>query len=214
MVRKIITTKCELLISPTVPINPTEGLVYLEFIVGDGVDCFENAEISSSPELFSYNPDDDGLYMYYRLAIYTKAFLGEYLENKLYYDEENNKLMFGNEEVKTSKQLEAIVEHVETEYGILEVVEEPIFSICRLSNCLSEYQRNFVLNGCREGTNCKENNSEEFTRNFLFSTVFVLRQLIYQQRYEEALKILKSVDNCNGICKNTKSAIKKCNCCK
>ena len=215
MVRKLITTKCELLVSPNEQINIVPGTVFLEFVIGENVDCTTNAQITTNPELFRYNLDDDGLYMYYRLLIYTKSYLGENYGEKFYYDEEKDALMLGDKEIKTSAQLEKIVDDIETEYSILEIVEEPIFSICRLNYCLSEYQRNFVLGVCSGGTiNCKERSSDEFARNFLFSTVFILRQLIKQQRYEEALRILKSIDGCGGLCKDTKSANKKCNCCK
>lgn len=212
MVKKLITTKCELLVSPETSITATPGLVYLEFLMGENIDSMENAQISSIPELFKYDLDDDGLYMYYRLAIFTKERLGENCTDKLYYDESKDKLMLGNEEVNSSVQLEKIVDKIETEYAIIEFVEEPVFSICRLTHCLSEYQRKFVLEGCSEDTRCKS--TDTFAREFLFSTVFVLRQLIRQQRYGEALRILKSVEGCNGLCSNTKSSTKKCNCCR
>lgn len=215
MVKKLITTKSELLVSPSSPIVETSGLMYLEFVMGENVDCYENAQISRIPELFRYNLDDDGLYMYCRLAIYTKEHLGEHIDGRLYYDSEKDVLMLGKDVVNTSVQLESIMEDIDTNYSIIEVVEEPVFSICRLNQCLSEYQRKFVLEGCEGGMKrCKENSSDEFSRNFLFSTVFILRQLIRQQRFEEALRILKSVENCNGLCTNTKTSNKKCNCCR
>lgn len=215
MVKKLITTKCELLVSSEDQIQVTPGLVYLEFLIGENINCMENLLISECPDLFRYSLDDDGLYMYYRLAIYTKEYLKENYIEKFYYDVTNNKLMLGETEITTSAQLEAIVDDIKTEYSIIDIVEEPVFSICRLSHCLFDYQRKFVLEGCCGGTlKCKNNSVDEFARNFLFSTVFVLRQLIKQQRYEEALRILKSIEGCNGLCKDTKAVTKKCNCCK
>lgn len=211
MVKTLITTKCELLVSSE-DIQIVPGLVYLEFLVGENIDCMKNIIVTDCPDLFRYNLDDDGLYMYYRLGIYTKDYLEGHYEDKLYYDTDTNKIMLGEEEIKTSAQLEAIVEDAETEYSIVEFLAEPIFSICRLSQCLFNYQREFVLEGCSGGTLKCKNNSNAFAREFLFSTVFILRQLIRQQRYEEALRILRSVEKCNGLCKDTKSVTKKCNC--
>lgn len=216
IVNKLITTKCELLISPKETIVENPETVYLEFVIGDNVDCFDNAVVSSVPDSYRYKMDDDGLFMYYRLNIYTKTTLQDSYTDKLYYDDINDKLMLGDVEINTSEQLEEVVDDIKSEYAILDVVEEPVFSICRLNHCLTEYQRHFVLDGCKNGHANKCNNDpyESFAREFLFSTAFVLRQLIRQQRFEEASSILKSVEGCNGLCVDTKSANKNCNCCR
>lgn len=216
LVNKLITTKCELLVSPKDSITEDDSVVYLEFVVGDKVDCYDNALISSVPDSYRYKMDDDGLFMYYRLKIYTKTTLGTSCAGKLYYDDINDKLMLGDEEINSSDKLEEIVDDIKSEYAILDIIEEPVFSICRLNHCLTEYQRRFVLEGCKNGFAQKCNNDpyESFAREFLFSTAFVLRQLIRQQRFEEALAVLKSVEGCNGLCADTKSASKTCNCCK
>lgn len=217
-VKKLITTKCELLVSPISPIEYDSNFVYLEFVVGEGVDCYDNAEISSIPELYRFSLDDDGLFMYYRFKIYKKSFLKEHISGKFYYDDESEtpRLMLGEIEITTSKALEEIANNCyETDYSIMEVVEDPVFSICRLNHCLSEFQRKFIFNGCGESKRCGQSKNDEFAREFLFSTVFILRQLIRQCRFEEALNILNSVNNCHGLCPNTKSSkTKKCNCCR
>lgn len=217
-IKKIITTECELLVSPSEKIVAEDGYVYLEFVVGENIDCYENAEVSSVPQMFRFPMDDDGLFMYYRLKIYTKSLLQNNTDKKFYYDDmsETPRLMLGDIEICTSKDLENVANNADkTEYSIIDVVEEPVFSICRLNYCLTEYQKEFIFNGFSKiNSNCKSDTNNEFARNFLFSTVFVLRQLIRQQRYEEALRILKSVSDCNGLCTNTKSSSKKCNCCK
>lgn len=211
MVKKRINSECEVLIVPSETIYESENVVYLEFIVGEGVDCTDNAQITTVPSLFKCKLDDDGLFVYYRFKLNTKTGLKGNIERKLYYDEVTSALMVGNTKIETSSQLEAILEYNETEYSILEVISEPVFSICRLNHCLSEFQRKFVLNGCNQA--CK-NDSDKPIREFLFSTVFVLRQLIVQKRFGEALNILRTVEGCHTLCKDTKSVSKKCNCCK
>lgn len=220
MIKKLITTKCELMVCPIEPLIAEAGFVYLEYVTGDNVDCIKTVQISDTANSFKYKMDDDGLYIYYRLKIPTKNHLNGDYKDKLYYDEENQTLMHGEYIIETCEQLECIsrnimVNFVKTGLGIYDVVVEPIFSICRLNHCLSELQRKFVLEGCSNGAfKCRNNSTDEFARNFLFSTVFILRQLIRQSRYEEALRILRTVENCNGLCSDTKSHSKKCNCCK
>lgn len=217
-IRKLITTKCELMVGPATPIEPDDRFVYLEFVVGEGIDCYDNAEISSSPEVYKFPLDDDGLFTYYCLKIYKKSYLGEYTTEKFYYDDTTPtpRLMLGDAEIATSKALEEVINNsFETEYSIMDMVEEPVFSICRLEHCHNELQRKFVLDGCSENKKCGTNKDDSFAREFLFSTIFVLRQLIKQYRFEEALRILKTVSTCYGLCSDTTSSKnKKCNCCR
>lgn len=54
MVKKRINSECEVLIVPSETIYESENVVYLEFIVGEGVDCTDNAQITTVPSLFKY----------------------------------------------------------------------------------------------------------------------------------------------------------------
>lgn len=205
-VRIIINTKCELLVSPkTELLDP--GFVYLEFLVSDYVDLLSTLEISENPNLFRYFFEKDGLYMYYRLKVPTKTKLDSVsapITGRLYYDDVLKKLMIGTEPVVKSEQLENIIDDdsPHTSYGISEeIVEEPIFSICRISACLENLQRKYIFSFSQKN-NCKAD-SDKLTRDFLFSSVFILRLLIGQQRYEEALRILESITKCSELCNIT-----------
>lgn len=102
-----------------------------------------------------------------------------------------------------------------TEYDAGLVIK-PIFSICRLHNCLENKLRTYIfdtLKTCGQYPECNKDSYGDHIRNFLFSTVFILRQLICQERYAEATRILDSINNCNGICEDTRSNSNKCNCC-
>lgn len=215
-VKIIISTKCELLVSPRENLKDP-GFVYLEFLVSDYIDTLSTLVISDSPELFRYYFNQDGLYMYYRLKVPTKNKLENVTTtNRLYFDKTTQKLMIGNDEVETSEQLENVVndDSPYTSYGVTEMIEEPVFSICRISTCLANLQRKFIFEGHPNliGTDCK-NDSDKNIRDFLFSSVFILRILIKQQRYEEALRILESINYCNGICESTYTSNKNsCGC--
>jgi hypothetical protein len=215
-VKIIISTKCELLVSPKTELADA-GFVYLEFLVSDSIDTLSTLVISEDPSLFRYYFNEDGLYMYYRLKVPTKTKLeGESLEGRLYFDNTTNKLMIGIKEVTKSSELEDVIDDdaPHTTYGISsDIVEEPVFSICRISACLENLQRKYIFEGHPDltGSRCKED-SDKNIRDFLFSSIFILRLLIRQQRYEEALRILESINNCGTICDSTYTSRSSCGC--
>ena len=197
----LINTKCELLVSAEDNLNIENGFVYLEFLVSDSVDSLKTLVISETPSLYRYYFNEDGLYMYYRLQIPTKTKLeGQDLFGRLYFDDSSEKLMIGAKEVIYSKQLEDVVDDdsPSASYGIVEIIEEPIFSICRISTCLENLQRRYIFEGTPT-KQCKTESSKLF-RDFLFASIFILRLLIRQQRYEEALRILEHVNSCSEVC--------------
>lgn len=212
-VKIIINTKCELLVVPKTELKDL-GFVYLEFLISDKVDALSTLSISSDPDVYRYFFEKDGLYMYYRLKVPTKKKLDEISQSygtRLYYDADADKLMIGNTIITKSKQLEDVVDddNINTSYGVLEIIEEPIFSICRISACLENLQRKYIFSFSQKN-NCKAD-SDKLTRDFLFSSIFILRLLIRQQRYEEALRILESISQCNSICENMNTS-NSCGC--
>lgn len=213
-IKILITTNCELLVSPRTDLNDP-GYIYLEFMVAEDIDSYETLELSECPQLYRYYFKKDGIYMYYRLKITTKSLLeGVELDDRLYYNDDSNKLMLGNKELVSSEQLKDIVDndYPETSYGIIEFIERPVFSICRISNCLENLQRKYIFDECPSKKSCKDD-PDKINRDFLFSSVFILRLLIRQQRYEEALKILESINDCGAICSNMQAPnINTCGC--
>lgn len=209
MVKALVSTNCEIMVSPRTDVY-SPGFVYAEFIVSEYIDTMNTLEISEDPVIYKQDVAKDGIYMYYRLKIPTKSYideLGASITNRLYFDDEISELKIEDEIISTSKQLEDIVDedYPETKYGIAEVIEYPIFSICKISNYLENLQRKFIFEGWNAITFQKENDCKKETevkktmRDFIFSTVFILRLLIKQQRYEEALRILEFVQGCNMI---------------
>ena len=226
-INKVITTGCELWVNSTVHEN-TPGVMYFEFLEGPGLNTIMTQKTSTFEELNTYKQqlNDDGLFMYYCLQIKTKETVlsgniehkpeEEYLSLRVYCDFVDNKwiLYNGLQEVKTNDDLNLIFTN-KTEYDA-GLVTKPIFSICRLHNCLETKLRSYIfdtLKTCGQYPECNKDSYGDHIRNFLFSTIFILRQLICQERYAEATRILDSINNCNGICEDTRSNSNKCNCC-
>lgn len=209
----LINTKCELMVSPRESLAE-EGYTYVEFLVGDSVDSISTLVISEEPELFKYYLSEDGLYVYYRLKIINtnnESSLEELGENRIHFNEDTKKLMIGSKELEDSAQLETIINSDSPNLlGVIDMLEEPVFSICKVSTCLENLQRKYIFSGSHVGGSCK-NDTDKNLRDFLFSTVFILKLLIRQQRYEEALKILKSINTC-GLCNSYMSPRNSCNC--
>lgn len=210
-IRKLVNSKCELLITP-INLAESSDTVYVEFMSGEGVNSYMTIAISSLPDLYRFPLDRDGLYMYFRLEVFKKSYIDSEFasyENRIYYDDVNNKLMFNNK-VIDNNVIDDFVEFyynnredVVTHYGIKDCFDEPVFSICKLSKCLEDKQRHFIFNIMKNcGGSCDDNTYDRFERDFLFSTVFILRQLIVKQQYKDALQILNKVYSCNGICKD------------
>ena len=207
----LINTKCELMVSPTESLYDP-GFTYLEFVAGEDLDLLSTAVISEDPELFRHYFEKDGLYVYYRLKIATTQLDELNTQHRLYFDDITKKLMIGDDEVTESSQLEDVIDDdsPNTSWGIIDIIEEPIFSICRISRCLENLQRKYIFNETHFVGKCKDD-SDKNLRDFLFSSVFILKMLIRQQRYEEALKILNTINTC-GMCDSYINSKNSCNC--
>jgi hypothetical protein len=84
--------------------------------------------------------------------------------------------------------------------------EGEVFSICKLRNCLLSKEKDYVsrfLHGCNTNTHCKSSDTEDVTRDFLLSTIFVLEHLICTGQTVEALRILKNIKSCT-LCSDDK----------
>ena len=120
--------------------------------------------------------------------------------------------MFGNEEIINP---EDIINKLDISYGIIDYCEHPIFSLCKLENCILSLEKNTILNESNDylGTaNCNKNDQIKKQRDFLFITLFVLKNLICQERFVEAKEVLDSISSCESLCENLKNAKSNCGC--
>lgn len=93
--------------------------------------------------------------------------------------------------------------------------ETELFTIVNLRNCLLSYEKSLIgeaLCNCVSSSNivCKSHNNDKQMADFLLATIFVIENLVCDQRYLEAADIVEKVHNCN-VCQENKM-IKKCNC--
>lgn len=194
-------------------LNPCETIydgktVYVEFVIyEDGNSGFYISENLDNE--FVFDLPKDGLYAYYKIKIYKKEYIEDATNNKFYYDD---KIMFGNEEIVNP---EDIINKLDISYGIIDYCEHPIFSLCKLENCILSLEKNTILNESNDylGTaNCNKNDQIKKQRDFLFITLFVLKNLICQKRFVEAKEVLDSISSCESLCENLKNTKSNCGC--
>lgn len=92
------------------------------------------------------------------------------------------------------------------------LTEEEIFSICHLRKCVFAHEKQAIeefLSTCNK-KNCNKRSSQQYIRDILLMSIFVLENLIARQRYYEAETILNSLNSCEGLCKD--AVIKTCCC--
>ena len=142
---------------------------------------------------------EDGYYTYYLLAVNTKEHLEEngidLNQDYVYYDEETDKIMKNGKEIEKLSTLHDLCSEInaDSKYGILTLYQKSFFSICYLSLNLANSQRFVIF----DSSKACEDRQAKLNRDFLFMTVYMLKELIRQERYEEAHRILASVSNCN-----------------
>lgn len=218
-IKHVITTSGELWINSIIREN-MPGVMYFEFLDGPGLNLLSTMKVSSLNELNTYKHklSKDGLFMYYCLQVKTKELLDNNqksdLSSQVYCDYINDRwvLYNGDEIIDTNEKLSVVLEN-KTEDNVGFAVK-PIFSICYLHKCLEDKLRSNIFNTMNnwDQYKCHKDGYEDFIRHFLFNTVFILKQLICQERYAEATRILESMNRCAGICGDNQSDFNKCNC--
>ena len=100
----------------------------------------------------------------------------------------------------------SIIAHLESPTNSTDYIAKEIFSICKLRNCTIQLEKesihNFIKNPCTK-------TKDQFHRDILLIAIFVLENLIAQERYAEASMIVDSLSSCGTLCK---SESKTCNC--
>lgn len=190
-----------------------DKVVYIELVTSK--DKISNFVISEDIENeFEYKLPKDGLYVYYKIMIYKKSAIDESYKNKFYFNEEDEKIYFGD---KVVEDLTELIDLLGTNnYGVIDYFEFPIFSVCQLRNCLSAVQRKVIFSGIKDcaasSSECEENKKYKSQRDFLFITLWVLNELICLKRYDEASEILEAISSCGSICSNLIDKSNNCNC--
>jgi len=216
-----INANCQLVATPIdvsqidAVLNPcavdTEATVFVEFLIGPDGTGNDTIKVSFEPDYYIYDLKVDGLYVYHKLKIFDKAYVDDDYQG-LCYDSKNNKLLFKGTELKDVIELIPYLEYAD--YGILEYIKAPMFSICKLNNCLKELLKKSISQ-CNKrvgNVSCDDFDESKKLRDFLFISVHVLENLILQERYGEAMDILNSIRSCTPICDNISITKSGCNC--
>lgn len=195
----------ETLLNPC--LSDSEAVVFVEFLINPEIDNNKTVRVSETHDYYYYDLPQDGLYVYHKLKIFDKAYVDEDYQG-LCYDTLNEKLFFKGVELK---DIFDVLPYLDiAEYGILEYIKSPIFSICKLQHCLKELQKKSITQ-CNKGL-CDDFNADRKMRDFLFISIYVLENLIDQERFGEAIEILKSLSSCAPICNNISITKSGCNC--
>lgn len=188
-------------------ISDSESVVFVEFLINPEIDNNKTIRVTDKHEYYYYELPQDGLYVYHKLKIFDKAYVEEDYVG-LCYDSINNKLLFKGTELKDVFEILAYLDNAE--YGVLEYIKAPVFSICKLQHCLKELQKKSITQ-CKGGL-CDDFDSDRKMRDFLFISIYVLENLISQERFGEASEMIKSLTSCAPICKNISITKSGCNC--
>lgn len=145
----------------------------------------------------------DGMYVYQRLILPTHNHDGNtdcyYEDGKIYLD--------GNE-----AQFEDVWK-VKSENVNVFWFDDVFFSIFNIVKCFILMESNrlnsIFENGCK--IQCTDN-PYAANADFLASAIFVLRNLVRQNRYVEAQELLNRLQTCSGLCKDVKRSLKECGC--
>jgi hypothetical protein len=215
-----INANCQLVATPIDALLETiakpyevdvEDTVFVEFLIGPDNIANDTIKVSFEPDYYIYDLKSDGLYVYHKLKIFDNVHVDENYQG-LCYDSKNNKLLFKGTELKDIVEIIPYLEHAD--YGILEYVKAPMFSICKLNNCLKELLKKSILECNKKIGNisCDDFDENKKLRDFLFISIHVLENLIIQERYGEAMDILNSIRSCTPICDNISIIKSGCNC--
>lgn len=185
-------------------------LVFIEFLTGKNIDSKKTLVVTENEfNKYKYSLPEDGLYVYYKVAIQKKEYLGQEYDKKIYYD--NEKIMFKDKEIEDPSEL--INYLTQTGMGILDYCEEAVFSLCKLEHCAFSLQKEILEKQVKNcGLDCNKNINLKNQRNFLFISLYVLQHLVSEEKYDKAEEILEKLSSCGSLCKNIKTTTNDCNC--
>lgn len=146
-----------------------------------------NREEDKNPNLHIFEMNEDGLYQYYLLE-------------------------------QIPEDVTDLVDYINDYQIDPQLTDEgkpaEVFIICNLRNCLINKEKNMIntfLKDCGGKAKCGGDSNKQID-DFLLISVFLLENLICRGNYVDAIRILKGISGCNGICGENDGS-KKCNCC-
>ena len=177
-----LNTKCQLIVDGKPEIS--NGMHKIELIVLASDPSISLSVMDRTSNFLTYNLPKDGLYFYYEI----NCPIGD-LEDVSHLTTENilNRLEIN--------YLEDAPTHS------IDYTKQSVYSICKLRNCLLSLESKSIedfANVCNK-KNCMKYDVDR-TKDLLLTAVFVLENLICQQRFSEADRILEALSSCNSLC--------------
>ena len=106
----------------------------------------------------------------------------------------------------------SLIQYLSEPTNSTDFVEKSFFSICKLRNCTVQLEKEVIhnfVNNCRTKS-CKKI-QDKSTKDILLIAIFVLENLISQERYTEAQMIVDSLSTCGTLCNSQKTQMCNCN---
>ena len=218
----IVTTNnnCELVASPYLseddkildeilnPCNKTiDNCYYIEFVVNPNIDSNATMRIANKRDHYTLSLPKDGLYIYYIVSVLDESLVSADYPD-LYYDSKKKKLILNKKEVSNITEL---VPYLQISSGSIEYDEIPIFSVCKLRKCVMKSELESMRNCLNKNSKCASQKDRQ-NKDFLFISLYILENLICQERYSEATNILERIASCSTICNDSKYNDRKCSC--
>lgn len=190
-------------------IDKSEDNIYLEFLLSPEIKDPKNTlRVSRNKDYYVHSLEKDGLYVYYMIKTIDQTKINKDYTG-LYFNTNDLNIYFNNQIINDLKFLVDILSTLNEGEGLLHYEKEEIFSICKLKKCLIELQKKAITS--YKSNSCKNINPERQNRDFLFISIYILENLICNERYTEATEIIKSIESC-GIGCTISTNKSKCNC--
>ena len=205
--------------------------VVLERIVkADGDDdpwtyCIQLLSDNLTPEQLrhsaTYDLNGDGLYHYQKLII-PKYYEGiEETNNYLYYDSRVSKVVYIDQDSGIDEAWDVCNDYDDIYNTVVDEAidncfhfDEDLFSMYDLVKCYVYIEReriqNYIKNHCFEG--CKQYSDLDDKAGILLAAVTVIKNLIDEEDYFEAQRILNGLNTCGGLCGQYLNKLKGCGC--
>lgn len=165
----------------------------------------------------------DGTFTYYKFLIpkiehfHVKAETSEYYKtnHQIFYYKDN--IYYAEDDLLTLDEITkcTMINDLQSLWDLQGTqtlsFQKVIFSVCKLQKCLVYLQRK-ILDDNRNCYSCDSSRDDQYTRDFLFSALYVLDYLKDHKNYEEAQRILDNLSDCAGTLCNEYQPKSNCNC--
>lgn len=104
-----------------------------------------------------------------------------------------------------------VMNNAENSIGLPE--ESDIFSIHNIRQCVIKLEKESILEFIQmyKGRKCQNKSYNQSTKDLLLIAIFVLENLLSQERYTEAQMIIDGLSSCNSLCNINKNLTCSCN---